>query len=152
MFYWGRARWVGGLSQHSRDAQCHGEPRRAQAQFPGAVGWVVLLSLRARAACLAEEQPLDVAHPCSCTPAPRTHPVPHPARWQGRGAAWDSPGGQSHLFTPYHSSSEIMSVLSMPQASCLANPYLCHTRVAAARCQGAGRQNGQGYSCGSDAQ
>lgn len=75
-----------------------------------------------------------------------------PTRWQGRGAAWDSPGGQSHLFTPCHSSSEIMSVLSMPQTSCLANPYLCRAHVAGARCQGAGRQHGQGYPCDSDAQ
>jgi len=112
---------------------------------------VVLLSLGAKAACVSAGLPLHAAHPQSCTPAPCTHPVPRLA-----GRAEELPGvpqgGQSRLFTPCHTSSEITAVLSTAPASCLANPYPCHSCVAAARRQGAGRQRGQGYPAGSGAQ
>lgn len=108
----GQSRW---LVSAFRDAQCHGHSGRAQteqSQFLGAAGWVIWLSLRAAPGCGTSLQ----LHPNTL------YPPCIPAHWQGRGAAWDSPGGQSHLFTPYRSSSEIMFVLSMPQASCLAHP------------------------------
>lgn len=103
---------------------------------------VLLLWLRERAACMAV--PLEL-HPSTL------YPRCAPACWQDRGTAWDSPGGQSCLFTPYHKSSEITSALSTPVASCLVNPYLYQAGVAAARRQGADRQNGQGYPAGSGA-
>lgn len=111
------------------------------------VGWVVLLLLRVRDGYGAipgyskslELHPSTPYAPCAL------------ARWQGRGAAWDSQGGQSRLFTAYHTSGEITSALSAPPASCLVNPYLCHAHVGAARRQGAGRRCGQGYPAGSGA-
>lgn len=86
---------------------------------------------------------------------PELHPCTHPVlQLVGRAEVllWDSPAGQSLLFTPYHRSSEITLALSTPLASCLANSYLCHPHVAAARHQGAGRQHRWGYPASSGAQ
>lgn len=54
------------------------------------------------------------------------------------------PGGQHHLFTTHHASSTRTLALSTPPASCLAKPYLCQARDAAARRQGASLQGRAG--------